>query len=189
MLGGFGITGPMTMAAFRSLREADLLRPGVSSEQIESVLREPLLMPDGRLRRYRFARQRADRLSNAFRVLALESPGRDMAGRELRDWLLRLPGVGLKTASWIARNVSDAQDIAVVDIHVLRAGQVAGIFDPRWGVGRDYVDLEEYFCAWAAEGRVQTSDLDLCIWSQLAQAAQIGVRLDARAVDCETLSV
>ncbi|MDZ3993341.1 hypothetical protein PspTeo4_24872 [Pseudomonas sp. Teo4] len=44
------------------------------------------------------------------------------SGRALRDWLLELPGIGYKTASWVARNWLDADDVAILDIHILRAG-------------------------------------------------------------------
>lgn len=188
ILGGFGITGPMTISAFAALQSHGLLVPGATAEEIESVLREPLAMPDGHSRRYRFARQRALRLADAFRMLGEESPRPGMTGRELREWLLRLPGVGLKTASWIARNVSGDQDIAVIDIHILRAGQVAGVFDMEWTAEREYRRLEDYFCAWAEIGGVPTTDLDICIWSQLAHAAQIGVWLDRRSTEHGTLS-
>jgi len=65
ILGGFGITGVMTLAAFHAVRDAGLLADGVepTAVDLEEVLRTPLSVP-GHTRpiRYRFARQRAHRV-------------------------------------------------------------------------------------------------------------------------------
>jgi endonuclease III len=47
---------------------------------------------------------------------------------------MSLPGIGPKTASWIARNWLDADDVAILDIHIMRVGQVIGLFplSKRW---------------------------------------------------------
>ena len=75
----------------------------------------------------------------------------------------------MKTASWVVRNLHRSDDIAVIDIHIRRAGIVAGVFDPEWVLPRDYLRFEEAFCAWAAAGRVSTADMDVCVWSTLAR--------------------
>jgi thermostable 8-oxoguanine DNA glycosylase len=179
MLGGYGITGPMTTAAFEATRDAGLIRGDVTATEILDTLRHPLDLPGGRQSRYRFAQQRAHRISSALSQLWRDPPPGGMEPRELRDWLLSLPGVGMKTASWVVRNALGAEDVAILDIHVMRAGLVAGVFDPSWTLGRDYRTLESAFCAWATEGNVQPSHLDVCVWSQLAHAARLRVRLDA----------
>ncbi|QWF21776.1 hypothetical protein KM427_23095 [Nocardioides sp. LMS-CY] len=77
--------------------------------------------------------------------------------------------MGPKTASWVVRNITRSDDIAIIDVHVRRAGVVAGVFDPTWVLPRDYLRFEEAFCAWASVGGVPTADMDLCIWSTLAR--------------------
>lgn len=171
LIGGHGISGEMTLAVFDSVRSRGLLRtdPPPSAEALEVVLREPVLLP-GRERpvRYRFAAQRADRLARSLAVLAGGVPD-GLAPRELRDWLMRLPGVGPKTASWVVRNLTMSDDIAIVDIHVRRAGIFAGVFDPAWRLPRGYRLFEDAFCQWADLGGVRSADLDVCIWYQLSR--------------------
>jgi thermostable 8-oxoguanine DNA glycosylase len=92
-----------------------------------------------------------------------------LSPRQFRTLLTRLNGVGLKTASWVVRNLTRSDEIAIIDIHIRRAGVAAGVFDPDWVLPRDYLLFEEAFCAWAAAGGVRTADLDLCVWSTLAR--------------------
>jgi thermostable 8-oxoguanine DNA glycosylase len=70
-----------------------------------------------------------------------------------RNLLRECPGVGLKTASWLLRNVGLGQALAVIDIHVLRALAAAGrISEAR--LPRDYHAIEQRFLAWCDAFRV-----------------------------------
>lgn len=171
ILGGYGLPAIVGVRAFEAVRDAGLLSQdrSVTALEIERVLRTPLLIGE-RLVRYRFPRQRAHRVAAALDRLRGERP--PAHGVQLRDWLLGLPGVGLKTASWIARNHTGTDDVAIIDVHVLRAGQRAGVFDASWTAARDYSRCEALFVAWALFGGVRTSVLDACIWSQLSQSAR-----------------
>ena len=171
LLGGYGVTEAMALGAFRAIRAAGLLdlRRDLDQSQFEEVLRRPYrARGHAGLVHYRFPNQRAERLAIAARFLATQSPPPEVQPRQLRDWLTQLPGVGPKTASWIVRNTTRSDDVAIIDIHVRRAGIVAGVFDPGWTLPRDYAAFEQAFCAWARLGRVPTADLDACIWSSLA---------------------
>jgi N-glycosylase/DNA lyase len=173
LLGGYGINEAMATHAFWAVRDAGLLDPCVppSVEAVAAVLRTPMSVHGySRPVRYRFPAQRSTRVAAAVAALThdpvdLES----VSPRELRARLTRLDGVGLKTASWVVRNLTRSDDIAVIDIHVRRAGLVAGVFDPAWVLPRDYLLFEEAFCGWARAGEVATADLDLCVWSTLAR--------------------
>jgi thermostable 8-oxoguanine DNA glycosylase len=172
ILGGFGLPALVGVRAFEAVRDAGLLVESqtVSSEEFERVLRVPL-RAGNRLVRYRFPRQRSVRLAAALDRLRAATP--PTSGRELRDWLIDLPGVGPKTASWIARNHTGTDSVAVIDIHVLRAGQRAGVFDAAWTPARDYARCEALFLAWARLGEVRASVLDACIWRQLSKSGSI----------------
>jgi N-glycosylase/DNA lyase len=171
MLGGHGMPYELGLAAFERLRDAGVLDdPGAEASDIEILLREPLLVAGCR-RRYRFPKQRAERISTALAVLRHEAP--PVEGRALRDWLLRIPGIGPKTAGWVVRNYLDSDDIAIIDVHIHRAGVVAGVFDPRWSTERNYSELEAFMIAWAHEGRVSPADLDAVIWREQALAARM----------------
>ena len=170
ILGGHGITEQMAYASFERLRDERLLTgETVSVEVLHEALSRPFELP-GRERpvRYRFPLMKAERLAGALQLLQFETAPPATRPRELRDWLTRLPGVGLKTASWAVRNLTRSDDIAIIDIHVRRAGIAAGVFDPAWKLPRDYLRFEEAFVCWARVGGVPTADLDSCIWSWLA---------------------
>jgi len=166
LLGGYGVPAAVGLAAFRATRDAGLLDGVPSAAALEALLRTPLHVA-GRPRsvRYRFAAQRAHRLADALATLHASEPPNEPL--QLRDWLLRLPGVGPKTASWIVRNHCGCQHVAIVDVHVHRAGLTAGFFDADWRLPRDYGRFELAFCEVAWLAGVSAAALDACIWDQL----------------------
>jgi len=166
LLGGYGIPAAVGLAAFLEVRGNGLLHRAPSAAQLEAVLATPLRVP-GRAStvRYRFPRQRSQRLAAALEVLNVSTPPHDSL--ELRDWLMSLPGIGPKTASWIVRNHHACDQVAIVDIHVHRAGIAAGFFSSSWRLPRDYAHFEDAFCQVARTARVAASSLDACIWDQM----------------------
>ena len=179
LLGGYGIPAAVGLAAFWAVRDAGVLDASPSARQLEALLRVPLIVP-GRTRavRYRFAAQRAKRLAGALASLRASDPPSDPL--QLRDWLLTLPGVGPKTASWVVRNHCGSQDVAIVDVHVRRAGLAAGFFAPEWKLPRDYGRFELAFCEVARQAGVAAAAMDACIWDQLRALGPAGALLLAR---------
>lgn len=176
LLGGHGIPAGIGIAAFRHLKKLGLFASGRHSPS-EAELLEHLSMPmdmDGRLVHYRFARQKAKYLRSALGRLSEESAP-TATGRLLRDWLLSIQGIGPKTASWIARNWLDADDVAILDIHILRAGLLGGFFEAGLTVERDYLKLEEQFLAFSRGLGVRASELDALMWLEMA-TSQLTVR-------------
>lgn len=165
LLGGYGIPAEVGLAAFRRLRDSGALRAPAGEAEILNLLSTPLDV-GGRAVRYRFAAQKSRYLGEALKVLA-EAAAPTGSGRALRDWLTRLPGVGLKTASWIARNLIDADDVAILDIHLLRAGELGGFFDSSLTVERNYLDLEAQFLEFSHHLQVKPSELDSVIWLEM----------------------
>lgn len=80
---------------------------------------------------------------------------------------MKLPGIGPKTASWIVRNQTGSDEVAIIDIHVFRACVAAGIFDPNWKLPGDYWECERAFLRFAQLGQVSSAALDACIWAQM----------------------
>lgn len=163
------------LLAFEHLRARNAFAGDPPSEaQLQAWLAEPMSV-DGRQVRYRFASQKARYLAAAFRKLAVESA--PSTGRALRDWLTNIPGVGYKTASWITRNWLDADDVAILDIHVLRAGVVAGFLDHTLTVERHYLELEKQFLEFSQALGVRPSELDAVIWLEMAQSRSTVARI------------
>jgi N-glycosylase/DNA lyase len=166
LLGGHGIPADIGLAAFHAVRDSGALESSAGAGALEAILSAPLRVP-GRQKpvRYRFARQRAQRLSASLRLLGEATAPEDPL--ELRAWLLGLPGVGPKTASWIVRNRTACDDVAIIDIHVHRAGLNAGFFCPSWRLPTHYLVFEAAFCRVAAIAGVSAAALDACIWDQM----------------------
>lgn len=167
LLGGHGIPHETGLAAFRRLRDDGLLDGAPPTSIIEEALRSPLRV-DGRTVRYRYPRQKARFVAAALEALRRERP--PSSPPDLREWLLRLPGVGLKTSAWIVRNHFGSEEVAIIDVHIRRSGVQAGVFEPYWSPASDYGQMEELFLCWAKAGDVGAAELDSVIWSERAHA-------------------
>jgi N-glycosylase/DNA lyase len=185
LLGGYGVTAETNAAAFSALSEAGLVRtkPPPLAAEVEAALSVPLAVRGHRRPvRYRFPRQRAARVASALARLGVASLPRSPV--ELRDSLLSFDGVGPKTASWVVRNHLLSDEVAIVDVHLRRAGIAAGFFRPEWRLPQDYHLFEAAFLAYAAVGGVPAGVLDLCIWDQVRRLGRsAGVLLPASRRD------
>lgn len=167
LLGGFGVTLEVATAFFERLRFLGAFQSGsvIPEATVLAMLNEPTVVR-GRPHRYRFPVQRARRIHRAMV---------DLTGLELnetepiqfRDQLQALNGVGPKTASWITRNWLDTDSIAILDIHVLRAGWWLKLFDRNCCLPRDYLDLESRFLRFAESLLVRASVLDSVMWHDM----------------------
>jgi len=163
VLGGFGIPAEVGLAAFSRLRDWGLLVSGAHENEIQQALLEPLAVGD-RLIRYRFAKQRAERLAAI--LMHIDDVEFD-DDRTLREELLRLPGVGPKTASWIVRNHLGSDEVAILDIHIVRACVAANVFPREVNLSRDYFRLEEQFLRFATAIDARPSVLDSVMWHHM----------------------
>lgn len=176
LLGGHGISARVGLAAYHHLKQKGAFAgEPPSADTLHAWLKEPM-DADGHPVHYRFAQQKARYLGAALHTLALESPPQ-ATGRALRDWLLAIPGVGYKTASWIVRNWLDADDAAILDIHLVRAGLLGRFFDGSLSVERHYLALEEQFLRFSEGLGVRASELDALIWAEMMASGPIIHRL------------
>lgn len=166
LLGGHGISAEVGLAAYQRLRERGLLAGRyVDDEAIRRSLTEPLILPDGRYVRYRFANVKGAYICEL--LARWEEPPAFMDATALRNWFLRFGGVGLKTSSWIVRNWLDSDDVAILDVHVIRAGLLAGFYSAKDRVQRDYLDMERRFLHFCRAVGGRPSIVDAIIWSQM----------------------
>lgn len=181
LLGGHGITYEMNQAAFDRLNEVGMFDgPCVAASEIEQCLRQPLQI-NGRQVRYRFPRVKAMYLAAAHSQFMREAA--PTASQALRAWLLGFSGIGPKTASWIVRNHLGSDDVAILDVHVLRAGRLAGIFAVTDNVQRHYFSMEKRFLDFARSIGVPASRLDILMWQQMRRAPT------AVGVACERMGI
>lgn len=173
LLGGYGIPAEVGLAAYEAIRKEGLLSVSSPSESaIFKVLSSPLTV-GGRLVRYRFSAQKAKFLSSALNLLAYETP-ENLMDKSFRNWLKnRLPGVGWKTASWITRNFLDSDEVAILDIHILRAGRYVGLYGPGDSVEKSYEHMEDKFLDFARALRVRPAVLDTLMWRQMKETGHL----------------
>lgn len=168
LLGGYGITAEVNHAVHEHLREngaynfASTLPVEPTAKRLESLLREPINVGRRRVR-YRFPHQRAHRLAYALRQLAEDPPPTGNAN-VFRDHLMRINGIGPKTASWVARNWLGSTAVAILDIHIIRAGQIIGLFPQDVRLPRDYFPMERRFLDFAEAIGACPALLDAVMW-------------------------
>lgn len=167
LLGGFGITYEVNAAAFNRLKADGAFRAGATRE--ESWILERLLEPldiAGRRIKYRFPRQRARRLAAMLeRLNGIDATA--FSALELRDFLQALDGIGPKTASWIVRNIFGSDEVAILDVHVIRACTAMQVFPEQASLPKDYEALERRFLEFASAIRVRASVLDAVMWTEM----------------------
>lgn len=174
LLGGYGISFELNRAAFIVLDQSGVFEHAPVDERILiNHLSTPLKIGE-RTVRYRFPQQKGRYVAAALRRLSSFDPS-SLSDRELRAWLMELPGVGYKTASWIVRNWNGSNDVAIIDIHILRAGLIMGLFDPKHDPSRHYPELEQRFLEFAKGIGVPASELDLLMWENMRITGKIGI--------------
>jgi N-glycosylase/DNA lyase len=173
ILGGYGIRSEIGMIAFERLRDLELLKPGTPFSQLFTALLMPLYV-GGNWIRYRFPKQKAKYLAallNRHDLSAIPAE-KDLA---LREWLVTVDGIGMKTASWITRNWLNSQNVAILDIHIYRAGLLAGFFMPTTNLARDYRKMEAAYLNFSSALGVNAANLDALIWLQLKETNHIAL--------------
>lgn len=166
MLGGYGITAELATAAFNACRKAGLIDSLEPDEAVwASQLQKPLTV-NGKLHHYRYPNQKARFIAGAMQYLR-ERRLENLSGKNLRDRLLEIKGVGPKTAGWVVRNLLDSDEVAILDIHLIRAGQLCDLFEPKQKVERDYFQMEARFIEFCNALNVRPAVLDCLIWDQM----------------------
>lgn len=166
LLGGHGIPASVGLAAFEKLRSYGAFAEHVPSQaQLLEWLTQPIVV-GGKEVRYRFANQKSRYLVEV--LGAIRTAPAAQSGLALREWLRELPGIGYKTASWVARNWLDADDVAILDVHILRFGQAIGLFSSTLTVERHYLELERLFLNLCCCIDVRPSELDAVVWHEMA---------------------
>ncbi|EIN02567.1 Thermostable 8-oxoguanine DNA glycosyllase [Paraburkholderia hospita] len=164
VLGGHGLRSEVGLAAFRALKDRHMIAPGIPGEQYFAVLAQPLSV-QGRNIRYRFARLKSSYLAAISDAFLESSPPSEPA--LLRQWLMKIKGVGPKTAAWVVRNFCDSDEVAILDVHLVRAAQYCGLFPKTVKLPSQYASLEHRFVEFSRALGVRASLLDACMWAQM----------------------
>lgn len=175
LLGGHAVSYELALSATERCAKLDVFAlhwaPDALKARLADELSQPQFLPrklDGTLRRYRYPERKAILVVGASQWLAscgslTEALSSLDCEQERRKLLCACPGIGPKTASWLLRNLGFAQNLAVLDVHVLRAMVSAGLVG-RVNLSRDYEMVEETFLAWCEDLAAPPAAFDLFLW-------------------------
>ncbi|WEK34737.1 MAG: hypothetical protein P0Y53_19800 [Candidatus Pseudobacter hemicellulosilyticus] len=176
ILGGYGMPSELGIAAFERLRSESLIKPGISFKKIHQALNDPFELQDGSLKRYRFYNQKSKYVYNLLQRSDLDKIPLEDDG-SLRTWLLSVDGIGFKTASWITRNWLQSENVAILDIHILRAGKIAGFFSGHCDVATHYLHLETSYISFCNALGVLPSNMDAIIWNYMKKTNKLALQV------------
>jgi len=89
---------------------------------------------------------------------------------ELRDWLVKnVKGYGYKEASHFLRNIGLGEELAILDVHILREMAENGLVSKdekrKGGLSpRLYLETEKAFAGLAKKLGLKSAELDIAIW-------------------------
>ena len=176
LLGGHGISYELALSATTVIARlrpfAETWDPDEIRDAVANSLGEKQFAPtckDGSLRRYRFPERKADTIVAAGAWLRETGPlevavMRHSDAKSRREFLCGCPGVGPKTASWLLRNLGWAEELAIIDVHVLRLLSDLGRIDETVRLPRDYDKVERVFLQLCEELQAPAAALDLFVW-------------------------
>jgi len=178
LLGGHGVKYELALSATQVLVGRGVLgrctRSGDRLQRwLQDLLGRPWYQPaklDGAGRRYRYPKRKALLLRQADDWLREHTHDGLLVQlatiddeRERRTWLCGCPGVGPKTASWLLRNIGLGDDLAILDVHLLRALEATGRAG-EWRLPKHYLELENAFLQWSASLSAHPAAFDLFLW-------------------------
>ncbi len=89
--------------------------------------------------------------------------------KELREWLIQnVKGLGMKEASHFLRNIGRAENLAILDRHILKNMKKYWIVEtlPKTLTKKRYLELEEKFIEMAQRLKMKPAELDLLLWAK-----------------------
>ena len=175
---GSAVSHEHTQDAMVRLAGSPILQPGLPVEpdrlveDISVALSRPLAIDGRTIARYPYPNVRADLLVRAAsHIYAAGGSLIDLlqggaSPRDARRELVMVPGIGPKQASLFLRNIGQAEDLAVLDRHILRYMAWCGVADPMQRVTslRQYETLEASVAVQAQRFGTTVAVWDLATW-------------------------
>ncbi len=175
LLGGYGLKAELGLLAFHRIKNLRLIHKGVALSEVEEAMSRPFKV-NGKNVHYRFPYQKAKYIYSFLQRTDLDDL-ENLCGLDLRNKLMDVKGIGPKTASWIARNYSDCDDVAIVDVHIYRAGRIAGFVDSKWDMRKDYFKIEDSFLDFCHSINASPAKMDSIIWNQMKRSNRRAIEL------------
>ena len=176
LLGGYGIAEEHGRSAWQKVRRLGPFSEDWRDDDLFASIMATLELSqfeprraDGSLRRYRFPKRKAAIIVGARKWVRSHQPLAEYLlywddPKDRRKLLLGCPGLGLKSASWLLRNLGMGDGLAILDVHLVRALQGAQRIADEVRLPRDYYAVEEAFLDWCHELDAPSDAFDLFIW-------------------------
>jgi len=87
---------------------------------------------------------------------------------QTREWLVKnVKGIGYKEASHFLRNIGLGENLAILDIHILRKLKETGVIRdiPKTLTRKKYLEIEKKLRGFSGKIKIPVSHLDLLFWS------------------------
>jgi len=173
ILGGYGIPSEMGIIAFDRLKERGIISTKANFQDILDALSSPFEFEGGKKVSYRFYNQKSKYIHRFLCRNDLDCIP-EFNDILLRNWLLSVDGIGLKTASWVTRNWLHSNNVAILDIHILRAGKLTGFFESD--ILSDYLKLEKQYLEFCKAIDVQAANMDAIIWNFMKKNTKLALK-------------
>ena len=176
LMGGFGVSYEHGRTASEIVWQLEPFSEKLEDCELFDMLSNSLMLPqfgppkaDGTLRRYRYPFQKASTIVKVRNWLRFNKPLHERllefgSCQERRALLIGCPGIGMKTASWLLRNLGLGRELAIIDIHVYRALVETERIPIGTRLPRDYGIAERAFLEWCQELGAPPDAFDLFIW-------------------------
>ncbi|SHJ57008.1 Thermostable 8-oxoguanine DNA glycosylase [Clostridium amylolyticum] len=182
VLGGFGISYELNISALRVLKHKKLLNSNLFINKEDLIITSELLKNEfntkqfeprtksSELRKYRFIDTKSITVAEAGYWLWSECQWNidkklQTEGNKAREWLCNCPGVGLKSASWLLRNIGYCENYAVLDVHILRFISKMGIEVPKNLSEKSYLYVEDTLRNLCDNIGVTLGKMDYLLWT------------------------
>lgn len=89
--------------------------------------------------------------------------------QQVRDWLVEnVKGFGMKEASHFLRNIGMGNDLAILDVHILKNLKEFGVIKeiPKNLTPKKYVEIEQQMKGFSEKIGIPFDELDLLLWSK-----------------------
>ena len=179
LLGGFQITFELNKSSFNLLKQKSFFEKSFFENNsptnrvliIENELnKKQFKTGNNKHSRYRFPKKGAQKLSNAGQWFLDKYDWRDNWVYEekpiklKRAKLCTCPGIGMKTSSWILRNLLKDADLLILDIHVMRILKALRVVPCGYKAEKDYLKIERRYLELCSSLELNPAKFDLFLW-------------------------
>jgi N-glycosylase/DNA lyase len=163
----FCILTPMARGKYCSIAVSNMLRTGVLFTGDSSEIARELTGARFIYKKSAYIVEAREKLLRDSTTSLKSIISRMDDGHKAREWMVQnVKGIGYKEASHFLRNIGFAQNLAILDRHILKSLHSIGVIEEIPGsLSRSrYLDIEKRMIEFSEAVRIPMSYLDLVLW-------------------------